>query len=179
MVAASNPDGNWLWQLATELVPAEDDQTDVLNDEVPPVWNRIRNRKTQPMVRGTEEVKEEAVDVPGSGVGMDSVLGAGVLVGKSQMEVREELSEINARRARVDLPPLAEPNSQAERNKRMRGRRGALHLNVRLLFNVPRKELEDILLEYQGPFGPVAEKDVDVRANVHVQVVSRPVICLR
>jgi hypothetical protein len=49
-LAVTNPKGNWLWQLATELVPMNNDHTDVLNDELPPSFNRARNPKCHPDV---------------------------------------------------------------------------------------------------------------------------------
>jgi hypothetical protein len=166
-LAATNPKGNWLWQLATEVVPASNDTTDVLNDELPPVFNRTRNPKCHPDVHASDSSHDTRnpqshVDaVPGCGVGVDSVLSDGIGT-KSDVERRDELSAINARRAKVDLPPLPDPNSQSERNKRLRARRHALPINVQFTFNVSREELEHILREFEGPFGPVAEEDDEV-----------------
>lgn len=52
--AESNPRGNWLWQLATELVPKEGDVTDVLTPDLPPPHNKYRNPKCHPDVKPHE-----------------------------------------------------------------------------------------------------------------------------
>ena len=161
-LAEANPLGNWLWQLATEVVPMVNDDTDVLNDELPPAYNRVRNPECHPPTTRTKNDMLLQDAAPGSGVGASSVV-AELLAAKSDTEMREELTELNAKRVKVGLPALPNPNSAEERNKRLKGRRGALHLNIQIQFSVPRDELEKILKEYEGPFGTVAAPNQEVR----------------
>lgn len=53
----AGPEGNWLWQLVTEVIPSDfySDCTDILSERLPPAHNRHRNPKCHP-TRGTHLV---------------------------------------------------------------------------------------------------------------------------
>lgn len=172
-----NPQGNWLWQLATELVPVERDDTDVLNSEIPPPFNRHRNPKCHPHAgAGADADGDGSIPVPPSI--LDMVKGAVPSDdgGAAAVEAAAETTEINEKRLKVGLPPLPNPNSAAEQEKRLRARKTAVHLNTQVRFNVPRHELEQILREFEGPFGPVASPNEPVRPRAcHARPrVNRP-----
>ncbi len=75
------------------------------------------------------------------------------------------LSDVNMKRRKVGMPELPDPNSRLETLRRVKSRRGALPANVQLKFYVPREELEEVLAEYQGAYGNVAEFDEEVRSD--------------
>jgi hypothetical protein len=218
--------GNWLWQLVTEVVPPlSRDDTDVLDDLLPPPHNRHRNPKCHPTRRrnlgrggsvgsatGTVDgdSEDDALDpllagnvplsgppvppaapalpaggaaagvgspsgastrsgygmsgVGGAGTGFGAGAGAGAGVGRAPGPGHgDPVSDVNLKRRKLGLPDLPDPSSRVETQKRVAGRRGALGLNVSLKFYVPREELQQVLSEYEGPYGQIAEYDEDVR----------------